>query len=391
MNSNWPTSDVDLWADDEALLNPYPLYRELRDRGPAVWLPKYEMFALARYQAVRDALRNWQTFSSAHGVFMNERMNTTATGTTLCSDSPVHERLRRVIIKPLTPVALKELKDRVTAEAEALVERLVARKTFDAATDLAQYLPVSIVSYLVGLPEEGRERMLQWAAAGFNSMAPLNERTVASFPLLEEMREYRAKNCVRGKLVPGSWADRIYDAADRGEIRHDECLAMISDYVGPSLDTTINATSSAIWLFAQHADQWDILRKEPALIPNAVNEVVRLESPIQAFSRYVTENHDFEGVALPKGSRVIILYGSANRDERRWEEPERFDVRRKVGDHVGFSHGVHTCAGMHLARLEITALLTALARRVERFELREMRREVHNILRGLRKLDVTVH
>jgi cytochrome P450 len=318
-------------------------------------------------------------------------MNDALRGNTLCSDTPEHDVLRKVIQKPLLPNELRALTERITTEAETLVERLVAKGRFDAATELAPHLPVSIVSDLVGLPEAGRERMLEWAAANFDCFGPLNDRTVAAFEIVKEMVHYAYTEAVPGKLRPGGWAAQIYDAADRGEIDHAQAPAMMNDYMGPSLDTTIFATSSAIWLLAQHPEQWAALRENPALIPSAVNEVLRIESPIQNFGRNVTRDTEIDGVTLPAGSRVIVSYGSANRDERKWDEPEHFDIRRKAVDHMAFGHGVHVCVGQHLARIEIQALLKALVKRVERFEIVAAERGLNNVLRGLKRLEIAVH
>jgi cytochrome P450 len=386
---NVPQSSIDLFSE-QALLDPFPLYRQLRDLGPVVWLPQYEMFVLSRYEHVRDAMRNWQVFSSAEGVMMNQPMNDTLKGIVLCSDEPEHAALRRVVAKPLTPLAIQGLSDQITGEAESLIHRLVARKSFDAATDLAQHLPIAIVSNLVGLPEEGRERMLEWAAANFQCFGPLNERTRKAFITVKDMVDYAYTKCVPGKLKPGGWAQMIWDAAERGEISKDKPPLMMNDYMGPSLDTTIFATSSAIWLFARHPEQWDLLRSDPTLISGAINEVVRLESPLQCFSRFTTQAYGFEGMMIPGNSRAIVLWGSANRDERKWEDPDRFDIRRRNGDHLGFGHGVHTCVGMHLAKMEISALLRALIKRVRRFELGATRRVINNVMRGFDKVEVTV-
>ena len=385
-----PESDIDLFCD-EALLDPFPRCQALRDTGGAVWLTKHEMYVLSRYQDVRDALRNWEVYSSASGVAMNQQMNDALAGNTLCSDAEKHDVLRGVVAKPLTPVALRSLTEQIDTKAEHLVERLVAARHFDAATDLAQHLPLSIVSNLVGLPENGRERMLEWAAANFDCFGPLNKRALDAFDTVKDMVHYAYTEAVPGKLKPGGWAAMIYEAADRGEIRHDQCPAMMNDYMGPSLDTTIFATSSAIWLFAQNPEQWDAVRADPSLIPNAVNEVLRMETPIQCFSRLVMKDHVVDGVTLPAGSRAIVHYGSANRDERKWNDPERFDVRRRASEHLAFGHGPHTCAGMPLARMEIKAILAALAKRVRRFELGETKRALNNTLRGFEKVEVTVH
>jgi cytochrome P450 len=195
------------------------------------------------------------------------------------------------------------------------------RSPSGAATDLAQHLPVTIVSELVGLPEDGGERMLEWAPANFDCFGPINDRTKAAFPIVGEMVHYAFTQCVPSKLKPDGWAQMIWDAASRGEIDPSLCPFLMNDYMGPSLDTTIFATTSAVWLFANHPEQRAIDRKNPALIPAAINEVIRSESPIQTFSRYVAKDHAIEGVDLPAGSRAIVSFGSANRDERKWDNP----------------------------------------------------------------------
>jgi cytochrome P450 len=386
-----PRSDLELYSD-EALTDPYPRYRALRDAGAAVWLTAYDMFVLARFEDVRDALANWQVFSSAHGVTLNDQMNEALRNGLLCSDSPRHDVLRKIIERPLTPRALSELRERITTEAEKHVERLVARGSFDAATDLAHHLPVTIVSELVGLPDEGRERMLDWAPANFDCFGPMNDRTRTAFKIVGEMVEYAFTQCVPGKLKPGGWAAMIWEAADRGEIAAETCPFLMNDYMGPSLDTTIFATANAIWLFAQHPDQWDLIRANPALIPQAINEIVRIETPIQGFSRYVAQDTSVDGIALPQGSRAIVLYASANRDERKWGDPDNFNIMRNAtAEHLAFGFGEHVCVGNHLARLEMRALLAALAKRVKRFELGATERCLNNVLRGLSKCEVTVH
>ncbi|MBC2665701.1 cytochrome P450 [Novosphingobium flavum] len=387
--SGVPVSDVDLFSE-EVISDPYRAYSNFRSLGPVVWLTQCSCYFLTRFSEIHAALGDWKTFTSAQGVTLNDQMNAALRGGVLCSDPPEHDAIRKVLIKPLMPNALRDLSDKITSEAEGLVDRLVAKGSFDAATELAQHLPVTIVSDLVGLPEEGREKMLEWAAANFQCFGPLNDRTLAAFPTAQGMVDYAFTQCVPGKLKPGGWASMIWDAADRGEISHDQCGPMMNDYMGPSLDTTIFATSSAVWLFAQNPDQWDILCANPQLIPNAVNEVIRVESPIQNFSRVLTRDFSVGGAVLPAGSRIIVSYGCANRDPDKWAAPDRFDVRRRAMDHVGFGHGVHRCIGNNLARMEIAALLTALTKRVKRFKVVNAERHIINVLRGFKKLEVSV-
>jgi cytochrome P450 len=274
--------------------------------------------------------------------------------------------------------------------AERLIERLVAQRSFDAVSDLASHLPVTIVSELVGLPEEGRQNMLKWAAATFDQLGGDNERAAQARPVTQEMRDYATNVATVDKLRPGSWAAGLYQAAANGVVPVTMCPVLMRDYLGPSLDTTIFATASMIMLFGQNPDQWELLRRDPSLAANAVNETVRLESPIRGFTRHLTRDHRVGDVSLREGDRALLLFASANRDERKWDQPERFDITRKVGEQVGFGYGIHTCAGMHLARLEMQALLHALILRVRRFDLGTPVYERNNVLRGLKSLPVTI-
>jgi cytochrome P450 len=384
-----PVSDVDPYSD-EALIEPWGVYRELQGMGSAVWLRKYGMFALTRYDSVIRALRDTGTFSSASGVMMNDDMNLVLRGNTLCSDGADHQRLRRVIAKPLSPAALNSLKDDIARKAEQLVDRVVLKRRFCAVTELATPLPVDIVASAVGLPEEGRERMLVWADQMFNCFGPLNDRARNAFPVLHEMMHYAKTQAVRGKLKPGSWAEAILDAVDRGEIDEPFRPVMMIDYMGPSLDTTISAIGSGVWLFARNPEEWRKVCESPLHISSAINEILRMEAPIQGFSRLVTEDYDMNEVTLPAGTRVIAFYGAANRDGCKFPNPDTFDVTRGAAAQLGFGAGPHTCIGLHLARLEMAAIFRVLAARVKRFHIEEEVRSVNNVLRGFRKLVISV-
>lgn len=381
--------DVDLYGD-EVLRDPYPHYRALRELGAVVWLPRNQLHVLSRFDDIRAALRDPTLFSSAQGVAANDKVNEMSRGTTLASDAPLHDRLRTIIAAPLLPRALAEIKPQIEAEAKELVEGLLLRGEFDAVTDLAQHLPLTIVSKLVGLEDYGRGNMLRWAAATFNVLGTMNERGREGMAHVLEMRAYLGDGSIRDRLTPGSWGRRIFEAADRGEVEPARCPVLMRDYLGPSLDTTIFATANLMLLFGRHPDQWDLLREDPSLIPNAINEALRFESPVRGFTRHLTAAATVGDVTIPAGGRVLLLYASANRDERKWENPERFDVRRRANDHLGFGNGTHMCAGLHLARLEMAALLEILVARVRRFEIGEPVLALNNVLRGLASLPVRV-
>lgn len=385
-----PTYDVDLYAD-EALADPYEHYKAVRDLGPVVRLPVHDVYAVARHADVRRVLDDPAVFCSGQGVGLNELINAGGQGTTLMSDGQRHARLREVIGRPLTPKALAELRPAAQALADRLAERLVGRRSFDAVPDLAEVLPATWVPDLLGWPTDGRDRLLGWASDTFDSLGPPNDRAAVAGPGLLEMAAY-ARQVASSTPPAGSMAAGVLDAAARGDIEAHQCPMAIVDYLGPSLDTTVAALGNAVWLFATHPDQWALLRREPDRAKHAFNEVLRIESPISGFTRVTTQPAEIAGVELPAGARVLVSFASANRDERRWDAPESFDVTRNSAGHVGFGHGEHACVGMGLARLEGAAVLTALLERVERFELAGPAvRKLNNVIRSFASLPVTVH
>lgn len=385
-----PQFAEDFWSD-AVVLDPYPHYDRLRAAGPAVWLAHNDAWALTRYDSVRAALLDAATFTSVRGCTMNAPMNEASQGIMLCTDDPEHLAMRRLFARPLQPKELATLRPRLAALADAKVEELVARAEFDAVADLAHYLPLAVVTELVGLDAEGRDKMLYWAAGIFNAFGPLSSaRTLSGIEIAQEAFAYVLDRVDRANLVPGGWGEALFLAADRGEISGLTARLMLIDYLTPSLDTTINAISAAIELFAANPEQWQLLRRDPALIPQAINEIVRIESPIRAFAREVTRDHRIGDADLRAGDRALMLYACANRDPLKYAEPDRFDITRRAGDHLGFGMGTHLCAGMHLAKLEMTVLLEALLPRVAGFDIVEAVRRPHNTLRGLARLTTKV-
>lgn len=377
-----PEFAADLFSD-AAILDPQPLEREIRDLGPAVWLPAHDVWALGRFADVRAALRADALLVSGHGVALNPFVNAQPGRATLTSDGELHRRRRTVLMKPMMPSALREVRATIEPMAAELVESLASRACFDGIADFARQLPVSVVSHLVGLPEEGRERMLEWASATFDALGPPNARAQAAGPGIVAMIQY-AVGVERSRLAPTGWAARLFEAADDGRLDKEDVAGLLVDYIAPSLDTTILGTGHLLHLLGSHPEQYEKVRANPELIPAAVHEALRFGSPVRAFTRFAASAYEADGVAIPQGERVLILYGSANRDERHYVDPDRFDVTRDARDHLAFGHGVHRCAGGHLAQLELEALLRALAARVRRIEVGEPSILMSNMLRGYR-------
>jgi cytochrome P450 len=382
--------DADLFSD-ACLENPWPTYRAIRDAGPVVHLETdlYDVYAIGRFRDVRAALRDWQTFSSAEGTGFNELANETARGTVVGCDPPLHDQLRTIMLERLSVSEVRNLGGVVQSRADALVAELVERGSFDAAQDLAERMIPAVLGELLGISGTILDSFAHAGPAIFNVMGVGNSRMEASFePLMALLQQVGA--VTKEDMVPGSMGWDLYEAAERGEVPEDMTTTMLLNYVGPGFETTVSAIGNAVWLLARDAEQWKALKHDPALIPSAVNEVIRMESPIQTWARQSTGDVDVDGVTIPGGSRVAVLFGSANRDERHYPDPDHFDVRRNPADHVGFGHGIHLCIGASLARAELTAVLTAMVDRVTTIECGEPVRRLNNTTRGLASLPVSV-
>jgi cytochrome P450 len=382
-----PTSRIDLF-DEELRRDPYPAYRELRDMGPAVYLASMEMWALGRYADVRAALSDWTNLTSVNGVGFNEPMNAMMADTVICADPPQHEKLRAIVVDRMTPGALRNSDQYITERADAYVDLVLEKGSFDAAW-LAGAYPAELVAHLVGFPPHIGERLVDWSEASFDAVGPMNAAVEAAFPTLSEMLGLLAELGPED-LRPGSIGRAAYDAAQRGDIPFDKRVDLLWNFTGPALDSTISALGTALWQLAESPEQWTLLRDTPSLAPGATNEALRYEAPIPQFTRVVRHEWNASGTTLPVGDRVAVIYASANRDERHYDDPDRFDIRRDARDHVAFGHGIHACAGAPLARMEISGLLAALAKRVATLEPGEPIWHYGNLVKKIKSLPVKV-
>ncbi|PJM91977.1 cytochrome P450 [Streptomyces sp. CB01373] len=380
-----PTSDVDLFAD-EVVLDPYPVYAELRERGPVVHLPENDVYALTRYDVVRGALADWESFSSASIAF-NPMANEALTGTSLASDPPVHTQLRATLTENLSPRALRGLKAGIETKADALVAGLVEKGSFEAIDALARAFPLEVVADLIGFTGHVRDNMLRWGQAAMQVLGPMNQRTAENFPIAGELYAW-CSQVKADDLAEGSVGRGIFEAEDRGAIPADTAGHIIHQYLGAGVDTTIAAIGNIVALFARHPDQLALVRENPSLVPAAFNEVLRFWAPVHAWGRRVTKDVTIEGAVVPAGAQVAILFGAGNRDPRHYENPDSFLVERNPVDHLSFGYGPHGCAGQGLARLEAHAVIEALSRRVERLVAGPEVRVPSNTTRSIEELPV---
>ncbi|WP_326656171.1 cytochrome P450 [Streptomyces sp. NBC_00385] len=378
-------SDIDLFSD-EVVLDPYPVYAELREQGSVVHLPKNDVHVLTRYEAIRGALADWQSFSS-DSIGFNPMVNEALSSTSLASDPPEHTQLRATLTENLSPRALRGLKGRIEAKADALVAELVEQGSFEAIDALARAFPLEVVADLIGFTGRARDNMLRWGQAAMQVIGPMNRRTTENFPIAGELYAWCSQ--VRATdLAEGSVGRGIFDAEARGAIAPGSAGAIIHQYLGAGVDTTVAAIGNIIALFGSHPGQLDLIRKDPSLVPAAFNEVLRFWAPVHAWGRRATEDVEIDGTLIPAGAQVAVLFGAGNRDPRHFEDPDTFLVERNPVDHLSFGYGPHGCAGQGLARLEAHAVIDALARRVKCLVVGPEVRVPGNITRSIEELPV---
>jgi cytochrome P450 len=387
-----PSLDVDPFSM-EFLADPHPTHELLREAGPVVHLDKWNVYAVARYAEVWAVLNDPQTFCSSRGAGLSDFAKEKPwrpPSLILEADPPAHTRTRAVLSRVLSPAVMKQIRDRFAAAAEAKVDELLAKGSFDAIEDLAEAYPLSVFPDAVGLKPEGREHLLPYAGVVFNAFGPPNELRQNAIERSMPHQAYVAEQCQRANLTPEGFGGCIHARVDAGEITEAEAPLLVRSLLSAGLDTTVNGIAAAIHCLARFPDQWARLRGDPTLARNAFEEAIRFESPVQTFFRTTTREVDVSGIRIGEGEKVLMFLAAANRDPRRWDNPDAYDVTRRTSGHVGFGAGIHMCVGQLVARLEGEVLLAALARKVASIEVTgPAKRRYNNTLRGLESLPVT--
>ncbi|HEV7167573.1 MAG TPA: cytochrome P450 [Micrococcaceae bacterium] len=380
------TSPIDLFSD-EVLLDPYPTYAALRGLGAVVHLPANDVYALTRYDTIRNALGDPETFSSVKAIGFNPGVNDALQGTSLASDPPTHTQLRATLSANLTPRALRGLEVQINAKADALVAQLAGGGGFEAIDALAREFPLEIVADLIGFTGRVKANMLRWGQAAMQVIGPMNQRTMENFPIAGELYAW-CSSVTAEDLAEGSIGRGIFDAELRGEIPEGTAGHIIHQYLGAGVDTTIAAIGNIVALFGRHPEQFELVRQDPSLVSAAFAEVLRYWMPVHAWGRKTTRDVEIDGTLVPAGAQIAILFGAGNRDERHYADADSFDVLRNPVDHLSFGYGPHGCAGQGLARMEGHAIIAALAKHVQSFRLGDEVRVPSNITRSIEELDV---
>jgi cytochrome P450 len=374
--------------------DPFPVHAALRDAGPVAYLPRYDVLAVARYEQVQAMLADWQNFSSQRGVGLSDFAKEKPwrlPSLLLEKDPPLHDRTRKVMDQVMSPAAVRVLRAELAQAADELIDELLERGSFDAVRDLAEAYPLTVFPDAVGMPRENRRFLLPYGNMVFNSFGPRNEFFQAALQDATPVLEWVQAQSRREALSPSGFGAAIHAAADSGDVTQDEAEILVRSLLTAGVDTTVNGIGAAVYCLARFPEQFAKLRADPSLARAAFEEAVRLESPVQTFFRTTTCNVEIGGSAIEEGRKILMFLGAANRDPRRWEDPDDYDITRRNAGHVGFGHGIHACVGAVLARLEGELILGALARKCASIEIGgEPRRRYNNTLRGMASLPITL-
>lgn len=384
-----PSTQLDVFSN--AVTNDPELLRELRDIAPAVWVPEHKFWMLSRYDLVRGAAADWVTYSSAEGVALLPEGNAPVIGAIIATDPPQHDVIRGVLASQTSPRAISALREQIADEVDDIVATVLEQPTFDGI-ELTQSIPRKIVGDLIGIPSDPRGHLFEGADAVNFTFGPASPRLKSLIPTVIGYVDWIDSVSNRQSLRPGSWGAAILDAVDAGILDARSGQLQINALLVAGLDTTSNALGSLLRLVAEQPEVWDAMKRDPALVKQVFEETLRMWSPVRGFFRLTTRDVDVEGLTIPAGSRVLLNFLAANRDERHYEDPDTFDIHRNPTDHLSFGYGLHGCVGQAVARLEAHSLIDSLLKRVDRFELTgQPEQRNHPLINGLSGLPLRGH
>jgi cytochrome P450 len=384
-----PRIDVDPFSDG-MIDEPYEMHEVLREAGPVVFIPKYDLHVVARHTQVQSVLTNWESFISSAGVGLANFKHEAPfrpKSLLLEADPPDHTVVRTVISRVMSPKTIQQLRDLFEAEAEAMFDRLLEKGKIEGVKDLSEHFPLKVFPDAVGLESEGRDNLLLYGDMVFNALGPRNDLFERSMERFKPVSSWVMDHCERKALRPGGLGHLIYQAADTREITHEQAPMLVRSFLSAGVDTTINGIANVLLTLARHPGEYAKLHANPALARQTFEEGLRYESIVQTIFRTTSRPVEIDGVQIDGDRKVLTLLGAANRDPRKWAEPNRFNVERNPVGHLVFGAGIHGCVGQIIARMEGEIVLRTLARKVKRIELTAPHeRHLNNSLRAMRKL-----
>ncbi len=364
--------------DYEIDANPHPVWKRMRDEAPLYRNPKLDFYALSRFRDVLEASLDHETFSSARGTVLELMGRIPQPPPMIFTDPPEHSRLRKLVSRSFSPRRVSALEPRIRELCGRYLDPQVGGGGFDYVADFGAKLPVMVISSLLGIPEEDQEQVREWTdrmlhrEPGQREPSPASVAAGQSFyayigELLAE-RTKRPRDDMMSQLIQ---SEITLDDGSRRKLQPAEILTFVGLLSAAGNETVARLLGWAAILLARHPGEREKLLRDPGLVPNAVEELLRYEAPSPVQARTVTRDVEIHDEVVPAGSTVLLLTGSAGRDEREYPDPDRFDVSRRFERHVSFGFGIHFCLGASLARLEGRVALEETLRRFPRFELVE--------------------
>lgn len=365
----------------EAVENPYPLFAELRANAPVCQVEPHGHWAVSRYDDVAYVLKHPELFSStgiltARQQFVDERLRdglVIGDVNLIASDPPVHTQLRKLISGAFTPKAIARLEERVLAITTEYIDRIIGKDTFDMMADLAVPLPVTVIAEMLGVDPALRADFKRWSDDSIN--IPQGTRKLGDEEVerilrsRREMRAYFRTMVAERKRNPGEdlISDLIRGEVEYGVLSDDDLLGMVVLLLIAGNETTTNLIGNGTLALLENPGEFRRLRENPSLIPSFIEEALRYYGPVRMLTRKATQDVTLSGVTIPKGAVVLPLIGSANRDSSHFRDPDRFDITREQGGHVGFGYGIHFCVGAPLSRVEGKIAFGEIVRRLPPF------------------------
>ncbi|NNE53742.1 MAG: cytochrome P450 [Sulfitobacter sp.] len=366
-----PILDVDPYDTDNLTQRTY--FEALRAQGPFAYIPRYGVLACGGYAVTREVFSDHERFVSSRGVGLSDfglEEPWRPASIILEVDPPYHTKTRRVIMRALSPKVVRELRDAFKADAERLIDSLLAKEEIEAVTDIAEAFPTKVFPQAVGIKEPDARMLVEFGAIVFNAIGPDNDLRNRAMARNKDIMPWILDRCSRAQLTSDGIGALFYAAADAGEISEHEAGMLVRSLLSAGVDTTVTGIGNALWCLATHPEQYARLKEDPdGMALPAFEETLRFTSPVQAFFRTAALKTEVAGIPIEEGTKILCVLGSANMDPDHWDRPEVFDISRKTVGHLALGAGIHVCVGQNIARAEGQAILRALAERVDRIEI----------------------
>lgn len=360
--------------------DPYDLYRRMRDEAPVLHNEELGFYALSRWDDVVTAERDWATFSSAYGIELDSLRSGKMYEyeSLIMMDPPKHDRMRALVSRVFTPRAISALEPMVREVIVGHLDDLDGRDEVDLVAEFSAYFPVEIISRMLGIPPDMRQQVRLWLDQTLRREIGQPKASATSTDAAFAMGAYFYELSVDKRARPG---DDMLSRLTQVEVEDDDGNVVGLDDVaiagfgsligGAGAETVTKLVGNAVVEFARHPDQWAMVREDPSLIPGAFEELLRHQPPSQFQGRMAVRDVELHDTVIPAMSPVLLMTGAATRDERQFDDPDRFDITRPSALSLGFGHGIHSCLGAALARLEGRVAIEELAKRYPSYEVIE--------------------